>query len=266
MEETPKFIERIEEKFMPLITVDVEYNHDGNKRFLIKMDDAEKLVAMGGQTLGEDKRGRKSVAFGIGGKPTKWVPLYCNRIYEFGLASCSHADGGYYGCYACNEDGSIMEFYSSVAAEKAAFSLIGLKEWQNCHNFYAKKYQADRAEFETTNPVWAKWKSIDTPEMRATLSQSEYQTLKNLYEGKLNRDPDYQALEQLKQDVFDLDTYVKYLKKEEQRDKRNDLEEKLTDLKEEFSSPEMKEAIPHEGRRLSARGVMHKKLKSENGL
>ena len=69
-----------------------------------------------------------------------------------------------------------------------------------------------------------------------------------------------------KQDVFDLDTYVKYLKKQEKSEERKGLRGRLESLITEYHSDDIKEILPDKKKRLSVRGVMHRKLKKEASM
>ena len=276
-EKTPDFVKRVKEKFMPRIKT-MWKRRDYNRPYcmLLGINNAEKMIPMGGEILREDDRGSPVIRFkGIDGEYVDWIALYDSpqpRLHgDLYLTSGSDKEGrSYQGHYACGKGGNILVCVPSSREEeeieKKVVKLIGLNEWQNCHDFYAKKYQTEKREFEAKNPIWKKIMDLDSEDMKASMSEKELKAMRKLYEAQLKKDPNYQSLQSLKQDVFDLDTYVKYFKKQEKSEERKGLKGCLESLKKEYDSSEVKEALPDEKTRLTVRGIMHKKLKKEAGV
>ena len=163
-------------------------------------------------------------------------------------------------------DYEAVYFPKKAVSDSRYVQWFGIKEWTHCRDFYTKEYESKKEKFESKNPVYQQLKALDLPEVKAAMSKDEQKAMRNLYEAKLKKDPDYRDLQDLKRDVFDLVTYVKYLEKKEKNGERRDLKSRLESLKTEYDSTEIKEALPDEKRRLNVRGTMHKIVKKEAGM
>ena len=263
-EKIPDFVKRVHDKFMPTTL-------KGSIWFdLLAVDDAEKLIAMGGKVIKRDEWDHPVVRFKSEelGEPLDWWPMYYDQYAKDHLKTSIFANEddckGYFACVTYDgEHLHPVQCYKNSGVQEKINSFLGLKEWQNCHDYYAKKYEVDKKKFESKNLIWKQLQELNSPKMKARLSENERESMQNLYEARLKKDPDYQSLQELKRGIVDLSTYIKWLKKEKQKDKRGGLRERLESLKKEYDSTEVKEALPDEKKRLSVRGIMHKKLKKE---
>ncbi|MBR6412954.1 MAG: hypothetical protein IKS41_07355 [Alphaproteobacteria bacterium] len=234
-EKTPDFVKRVRKKFLPISISSYDYSLEFPKN----EENQKRLEALG---VNISDRGTFQLG-SLNGKPVEW---------------------NYY--YYSDFDNSVWCPKGVSKSEHRCVQLFGIKEWTHCRDFYKKKYDVDKKNFESQNPIWKQLQELNSPEMKAVLSESERNAMKNLYEAKLKKDPNYQSLQELKKDIFDLDTYVKYIAKAAKSSSRRGFKERLSKLKAEYDSGDVKGAIPDEKRRLSARGVMHKKLKKEAEL
>ena len=122
-----------------------------------------------------------------------------------------------------------------------------------------KRYQSDEVKAVITDEktrlglqVAAKKMAIGTrgKDKKRETDRTEALTLKKQVRGLQGR----LKVSQLKKQKID-DT-----------EKRKGLQARLTELKKEFDTPEMKAALPKESDRLKLRGTLHKKMKKEAGV
>ena len=264
-EKIPNFVKRVQ-FYKPYISVHHNRDRGGIN---LSTSDIEAIIAMSGtpyQKKYEEERTEKFSWGTIGEQPIEWCQFFARPNGLLWRVHPEFPDDRYIGHYAISPTtGYVIDFDSWSISDKID-ALFGIKEWRNCHKYYSQKYEAEKKEFETKNPVWQQLKALDSPKVKATMSEDEQKAMRNLYETKLKKDPDYQDLQDLKQDIFDLATYVKYLEKQEKSEERKGLKGRLESLKTEYDSTEIKEALPDEKRRLSVRGAMHKKLKKQAGM
>lgn len=231
-EKTPDFVERVKKKFWPISMFP-------NGLQFPKTEENQKRLEAFGVNVSEGG----SFQFGsLDGKPVEW------------------------GCFYYSDIDRSLWCPRGVSKSDYCNVRFSLKEWTHCRDFYKKKYEVDKKNFESQNPIWKQLQELGSAEMKAVLSESERSAMRNLYEAKLKKDPDYLSLQELKKGVFDLDTYIRYITKAAKSSSRQGFKERLHKLKAEYDSGDVKGAIPNEKRRLSARGVMHKKLKKEAEL
>ena len=246
-EKTPDFVKRVK-KFLPKVFTDEKGT------LYLNLTDSDEIRKFGGECIpsGRDRflvpssKTTHMYRFGTSVKkrnPVLWEKFHSGR-YELKSMVGATAD-------------TLFEQPNGI---------LGIKEWTKCHEWYSKKYTEQEKKFHEKNPIWKKIMDLDSEEMKAALDKKELDAMRSLYETQLKGDPDYQSLQDLKQDVFDLDTYVKYLKKQEKCEERKGLRGRLEGLITEYHSDDIKEILPDEKKRLSVRGVMHRKLKKEAGM
>ncbi|MBR6411843.1 MAG: hypothetical protein IKS41_01620 [Alphaproteobacteria bacterium] len=246
MEKTPNFVERVQ-KFLPTPL----YMRDGSICFSFLDGKADIF----GKKEPLTSLGRERMTLGV------WE----GTSFEWTEHSIFSKEEGWQKYWKLNDDQSLGtrdEIIRTLFEEKFD-KLFTIKEWKKCRKFYAQEYEAKKKTLEVQNPVWNKLTALDSEDVKKVMSDKQMKAMRNLYEAKLKDDPDYQALQELKQDVFALDTYISYREKEKERDSRDGLKQKLKDLTDEYASPEIKEVFPDEKQRLAVRGTLHKKLKRD---
>ena len=181
--------------------------------------------------------------------PDEEVPIRTVRSDAHGKVEKFFSFGGA-GWEFCND-----EYYYTLD-----FIEISSDEWSNAYKNLRKAYEKQKKEFEEKNPIWNKLKALDSIEVKKTLSETELNNMKQLYEEQLSKDPDYKVLENLTLDLCAIDTKVKQDRKEGQKEERNAKKNKLRKLRNEYRSGVIKKAIPDVKERLALRKIMHKSV------
>ena len=164
------------------------------------------------------------------------------------------------GASHCNDE----SLYKKIEEDGFA-SIITAKEWENCLDYYTKKYKKYEEAYRA-DPVYAQLKALDDPEVQKTMTPEVCKQTRAFYLAKLKEQPGYQALQEMKKDVAVLTTYVQYRKKQEKADQRSKLSAKLSELRKNYNSKDMKAIIPDEKQRMAARVAMRKKLEKDAGM
>ena len=149
---------------------------------------------------------------------------------------------------------------------KPGYPTLTYCDWMICRDYYEQKFEKDSKKLEQENPDYAKLVELTSPRMKGMISDDELKKMRKFYEEKLENNPEYIKLQELKKDVYALRIYTKKLEKERNKEEREGFLKRLKELKTEYDSDGVKASIPSEKKRLSVRGAMHRKLKQQSGL
>jgi len=95
--------------------------------------------------------------------------------------------------------------------------LLSDQHWENCYHCYSAKFETAEEGFIEKSLDYRKLKELDSPEMKTKLSENERKALRNLYHGRLEKDPTYLALCEAKEDVDALEKYIHERKEQRRR-------------------------------------------------
>ena len=173
----------------------------------------------------------KLAVFGI--TMTEWsktftLGRYNGRPITWGRERIDELGGKmYFGTQSYNdEEGRLI----TPRCDGPISDLLSDQHWENCYHFYSAKFEAAEKDFIERNLDYRKLKELDTAEMKAKLLENEQKALRNMYQGRLEKDPNYPVLREAKEDVDALEKYVHERKeqriRQEERIRRQEEKEK----------------------------------------
>ena len=249
-----RFEDRIK-KFLPDYEIHT-YKPGPYGHYLRVNFDSEKTRAFGcetvvtGETYDRDEKGEPHYQRVLGKFQSRPIVFHDGLGFRSVDEDSSHCSDGYL-CKKIEEDGFA--------------SIITAKEWENCLDYYTKEYEKYEEEYRT-DPVYAQLKALDDPEVQKTMTPEVCEQTRAFYLAKLEKNPGYKTLQEMKKDVAVLTTYVQYRKKQERTGQRRELSAKLSELRKDYNSKDMKAIIPDEKKRMAARVAMRKKFEKDAGM